>query len=205
MPPIKIPVHVLSYTLALVPAFGYTWYTMKSKLPEEDLEKEIRHNFKAHVQTSENNRQAMAQFFKGIRDSNQLDSKQSEELDSVMRAGKDTVKRHYAVDKRLYGTEEGLKLAEELQQKKKEDDLKKKKERSKNKKRKKDIQNGSIQEDPNKKDVVKSNEEDNQKEIKTTLDNSRKEIGFSREKVTMAAMMASAVAVGYLLGDRRTR
>lgn len=216
-PRFKLPIHVVNYSLALLPVCGYTWYTLKNKPSDEELEKEIRTKYSTEVKASENSREAMKEFFKGIRDPNQMNSKQEEELSKILRAGKDTVKRHYAVDETLYGTEEGSQQAEELQRLAKEESKKKKKRMKQLKKEGKLGEGGgetSIKNNHAEKTSKKSKEPPSSKQVSDSLSSTAtNEIEaampakplFTKEQTSMAAMLAVAVTVGFLLGDRRSR
>jgi hypothetical protein len=57
----------------------------------------------------------MVKFFEAMK--NQNDPEQEQKMRQVLYGGRGDIKRHYAVDEKLYGTEEGAKLAEEAQRK----------------------------------------------------------------------------------------
>jgi hypothetical protein len=104
-PAFRIPSHVAAYSLLFAPAFLFWAYYDKYNKPEE-LEETLKENYKDHIRRSQAGNKHMAEFFDhAIRNK---DGSVDSQLDSVYKAGKGEMKRHYAVDKKLYGTAEGV-------------------------------------------------------------------------------------------------
>lgn len=127
-PRIRIPAHVAGYSLALIPGIAYAYYWKENHLSDEDLEEKLKENYASKIQGSKEKKQDMVKFFEAMK--NQNDPDQEQKMQQVLYGGKGDIKRHYAVDEKLYGTEEGAKLAEEAK-KQKEVPAKKKKKRKK--------------------------------------------------------------------------
>mmetsp|Transcript_34443 Transcript_34443/g.79524 ORF Transcript_34443/g.79524 Transcript_34443/m.79524 type:complete len:134 (+) Transcript_34443:369-770(+) len=64
------------------------------------------------------------------------DGSMDERIDEVLHAGKGEIKRHYAVDKRYYGTKEGVEAREQIEKEMSEKQQQHKKRKAKKKKQK---------------------------------------------------------------------
>lgn len=104
---------------------GYYYQTNKPN--EEDFEAELRKNYAHNIEGSASKRKDMVAFMTALKKGEVPD----ERMDDVLHAGKGDMKRHYKVDGRFYGTEEGVaakkRMEEELRLGKKKRKKKKKK------------------------------------------------------------------------------
>jgi hypothetical protein len=105
MPKFKIPSHVAAYSLLFSPAFLFWYYYERNNKPEE-LEAKLKENYKDNIRRAQAGNKNMAEFFQ--HSIHNRDGAVDSQLDSVYKAGKGEVKRHYAVDPKLYGTAEGV-------------------------------------------------------------------------------------------------
>lgn len=76
----------------------------------------MKENYASKIQGSKEKKQDMVKFFESMKNHN--DPEQEKKMRQVLYGGKGDIKRHYAVDEKLYGTEEGAKLAEEAKKEK---------------------------------------------------------------------------------------
>jgi len=199
-------------------------YTLRNSESDEELEKIIREKHNSSIETSEQTKTAMSQFFKGIRDPNKMDKEQEQNLSKLLVAGKEeNFKRHHNVDSSLYGTEEGFKQAEKLQQMAKYEAEAKKKLKKKKKKKQQKLASSEdlLAEDTETKNKIERKTKKKNKDKKETLPASNdgvKEVpttndsesslslpAISKEKASVAAMIIAATAVGFLMGDKRSR
>lgn len=105
-PGFKVPVHILAYSILFSPAFIFLAYYDRYGKQEEELEQELQEKYGDNIRKSQAGNKNMAAFFDhAIRNP---DGKVDDQLDSVLKAGKGAMKRHYAVDDKLYGTAEGV-------------------------------------------------------------------------------------------------
>ncbi|KAL9185372.1 hypothetical protein ACHAXT_003149 [Thalassiosira profunda] len=126
MPPkprIQIPVHVFVYSVGFLPCAGYAYYWYKNAPSEEEFEAELKKNYSHNIKTSQDKHVQMNAFLQNMRDPN---SDQQKKMDEVLLGGRGQQKRLYAVDEKIYGTEEAAKLQKEAQQKAKKGKRKKK-------------------------------------------------------------------------------
>jgi hypothetical protein len=111
---IQIPAHTMTFTVLFIPCAILTVYMLNYGPGEERLNEEIRAKYGNNTQVRERN-QALKEFFvnaeQGIED---------QRLQQVLYGGKGEKKRFHAVDKELYGTEQGLvvkqQVTEEIEQ-----------------------------------------------------------------------------------------
>ena len=142
MPPsrFRIPAHVFGYTLASIPAVWYAVYWQKNHDSDEEFEKKLMEKHSAKIQGNREKNQQMTSFFQAMKDPNK-NSEHEARMREVLSGGKGSMKRHYAVDEKLYGTEEGVakrKEAEKEQEERKKRALEKRKKKKKSGKEKKD-------------------------------------------------------------------
>ena len=133
MPPsrFRIPSHVFGYTLATIPAIGYVMYWQKNHESDEELERKLMKHHGDKIKGNREKNQQMTSFFQAMKDGNK-NSEQEARIKEVLQGGKGTIKRHYAVDKTLYGTKEGMAMREEtLEKEEKKARKKEKKKKSK--------------------------------------------------------------------------
>mmetsp|Transcript_6233 Transcript_6233/g.9485 ORF Transcript_6233/g.9485 Transcript_6233/m.9485 type:complete len:210 (+) Transcript_6233:95-724(+) len=122
---IKIPVHVAAFSAASLPAFLYVLYYRRNALSKEELETELSRNYATNIQQSRQKRKDMEKFFEKMK--NSADSEMAnDKMSGLLHAGKgESMKRLHAIDTKYYGTEEGLKKKEELEEASKKEGPKK--------------------------------------------------------------------------------
>ncbi|KAL7498249.1 hypothetical protein ACHAWT_006181 [Skeletonema menzelii] len=114
MPPkvrVKIPVHVLVYSLGFFPAAAYAYHWYKNAPTDEEFEQQLSKNYAQNIQSSREKHVQMTQFLQNMNDPN--NSEQQKRMQEVLLGGRGQKKRLYAVDEDIYGTEEGAKLQKE--------------------------------------------------------------------------------------------
>ena len=111
MPPkvrVKIPIHVLVYSIGFFPAAAYAYHWYKNAPTDEDFEKELSKNYSQNIQSSREKHVQMTQFLQNMKDPNNTNNKeQQQRMQEVLLGGRGQKKRLYAVDEEIYGTEEG--------------------------------------------------------------------------------------------------
>jgi len=122
-PPFRVPAHVASFTVLLLPALAFwAYYETGGKHDRErHLEEELRGRYKSEIAVASNKNKAMAEFFQKMQSS----ARQSDDgggnvefeakVDELLKGGKagKNVKRIASVDPKLYGTAEGAALQRE--------------------------------------------------------------------------------------------
>lgn len=111
---IQMPAHTILFTVLFIPCAFLAVYVMNYGPGEERVNEEVRARYGNNVQVQQRN-QALKEFFinaeQGVED---------QRLQQVLYGGKGEKKRFHAVDKELYGTEQGLvvkqQVTEEIQQ-----------------------------------------------------------------------------------------
>lgn len=114
MPPkvrVKIPIHVLVYSIGFFPAAAYAYHWYKNAPTDEDFEKQLSKNYSQNIQSSRDKHVQMTQFLQNMKDPN--NNEQQQRMQEVLLGGRGQKKRLYAVDEEIYGTEEGAKLQKE--------------------------------------------------------------------------------------------
>jgi hypothetical protein len=188
MPKFKIPSHVAAYSLLFSPAFLFWYYYERNNKPEE-LEAKLKENYKDNIRRAQAGNKNMAEFFQ--HSIHNRDGAVDSQLDSVYKAGKGEVKRHYAVDPKLYGTAEGV-----AERKRVEAELKDQKRQMRRKKRL--AASGIIPDNEKKSD---ENETPVEKDPKA---GQRKTIQVDATQVAAVTVLAVAAAlVGFLAGGSR--
>jgi len=135
-PKIRIPAHVFGYSLALVPPIAYAMYWQRNKQSDEEIEKVLKENYTKNIQGNRDKKADMVNFFAAMKEQN--NPEQEKKMQEVLYGGRGDIKRHYAVDESLYGTEKGVEgrmIAE------KENEKKLKKRKKKKKKKAEDSEN----------------------------------------------------------------
>ncbi|KAL7450116.1 hypothetical protein ACHAWC_002093 [Mediolabrus comicus] len=115
MPPkvrVKIPVHVLVYSIGFMPAAAYAYHWYKNAPTDEQFEKELSKNYSQNIQSSRDKHVQMTQFLQNMKDPDKS-VEQQQRMQEVLLGGRGQQKRLYAVDDSIYGTEEGAKLQKE--------------------------------------------------------------------------------------------
>ena len=126
-PGYSIPAQGFVFSALLLPVLGFTMYAGRYGPSDEELEQRVRERYAERVAETKQKNQAMADFFQQT--IHNPDGKMDDSLREVLYAGKGGKKRLYAVDEKLYGTEEGVaeKKRQEEEQKKRDDYRRKKK------------------------------------------------------------------------------
>ena len=101
-----IPAQGFVFTVLLLPVLGYTMYAGRYGPSDEELEHQVRERYAARIAETRQKNEAMKDFFQHA--INNPDGKVDDKLKEVLHAGKGGKKRIYAVDEKLYGTEEGV-------------------------------------------------------------------------------------------------
>lgn len=123
---IKIPVHVFVYTIAFLPGAAYAYYWYKNAPSDEEHEAELRKKYSHHIEASKDKHESMSKFLQGMKDPN--NKEQQAMMAEVLRGGRGGQKRLHAVDRSLYGTDEGARLQKQAMK----HSIKKKNKKSKN-------------------------------------------------------------------------
>jgi len=84
----------------------------------------LRKNYSNNIEGSKAKRQEFSTFLQGIKDPNS-NADTEKKMEEVLRGGRGETKRHYAVNKELYGTEEGVRLRKEAEEEQKQQTRKK--------------------------------------------------------------------------------
>ena len=124
-PKIKIPVHVLVYTIAFIPGAAYAYHWYKNAPSDEEHEAELRKKYAHHIDASKEKHATMSQFLQGMQDPN--NKEQQARMAEVLRGGRGGQKRLHAVDNKMYGSEEGARRQMQEMDKTKKKGKKKKK------------------------------------------------------------------------------
>ena len=124
-PKIKIPVHVLVYTIAFIPGAAYAYHWYKNAPSDEEHEAELRKKYAHHIEASKEKHATMSQFLQGMQDPN--NKEQQARMAEVLRGGRGGQKRLHAVDNKMYGSEEGARRQMQEMDKTKKKGKKKKK------------------------------------------------------------------------------
>jgi len=186
-PRFKVPAHIAAYSLLFSPAILFWVYYDRYGKDEEQLEKELKEKYGDSVRRSKEGNKNMAEFFNhAIRNP---DGAVDSQLDSVLKSGKGAMKRHYAVDEKLYGTAEGV-----AERKRMEDALKKRQRAQRRKKRA-----GGSEAETEKVEVIAP--EPKKEEPKAAP---RRTIQVDVTQVAAVTVVAGAAAlVGFLAGGSR--
>lgn len=135
------PLPVLMYALCLLPITAFAGYAVTYGQDEEALEKTLRSKYGKEINQVEGKREQMGNLYMAAIKNPGSNPEQEKRLQQVLYGGKGDVKRHYAIDQKYYGTEEGrtlqLQTQQEWQQAQEEERKKMKKLKKKLKKKKK--------------------------------------------------------------------
>ena len=113
---------VISSTLSFIVCFFYfvtAGWVVTYGQDEEALERKLRDKYGKEIKEVESRRAQMSEVYKATIKNPGSNAQQEERLQQLLRGGKGEVKRHHAIDRKYYGTEEGLerqKLNEEQMQ-----------------------------------------------------------------------------------------
>ena len=111
-------------------------YWQRNKQSDEEIEKVLKENYTKNIQGNRDKKADMVKFFAAMKEQN--NPEQEKKMQEVLYGGRGDIKRHYAVDESLYGTEKGVEgrmIAE------KENEKKLKKRKKKKKKKTEDAEN----------------------------------------------------------------
>lgn len=192
MPPkprVRIPVHVLVYTIGFLPGVAYAYHWYKNAPTDEEFEAELRKNYAHHIGNSRGKHEQMSAFLRNMQDP---DSAQQREMSQVMLGGRGDKRRLHAVDARPHDADEAARLQREAQARvdKRERKRKRRKERRGEEETPGDAEKrpgGASEQDP---DVLAP----------------RVGVGgAARSAAAVAAVGALAVGAGLLFGGRRSR
>ncbi|CAB9529462.1 expressed unknown protein [Seminavis robusta] len=136
------PLPVLLYGLVMVPIAAFAGWVVTYGHDEEALERKLRDKYGKEIKEVESRRQQMSEVYMAAIKNPGSDAAQEERLKQLLRGGKGDVKRHHAIDRKYYGTEEGLEkqritIEEQMQQHQEAEKAKMKKVKKKLKKLKK--------------------------------------------------------------------
>ena len=84
----------------------------------------LRKNYSNNIEGSKAKRQEFSTFLQGVKDPNS-NANTEMKMEEVLRGGRGETKRHYAVNRELYGTEEGIRLRKEAEDEQKQQTRKK--------------------------------------------------------------------------------
>jgi hypothetical protein len=87
-------------------------YWKKNHDSDEEFETKLREKYSNKIQTNKDKKQDMVKFFKAMQDPN-TNPEQEAKMMQVLHGGKGEMKRHYAIDANLYGTQEGVQKRKE--------------------------------------------------------------------------------------------
>mmetsp|Transcript_19577 Transcript_19577/g.24690 ORF Transcript_19577/g.24690 Transcript_19577/m.24690 type:complete len:214 (+) Transcript_19577:94-735(+) len=200
MPPkVKIPMHVFVFGVASVPGVAYALYWKRNHDSDEAFEQKLQENFHSNIQGNRDKKQDMVKFFQAMKDQNN-NPEHDKKMMSILQGGRGDIKRHYAVDEKLYGTEEGVMKKKEAEEAMMQDlEEKKQKRMEKKKKHKKKRKQTSDAED-NENNSNSTNTSENESEEKDKGDRKSETVTGTRMRNLPNAQQAaiSAVAIGSL-------
>jgi hypothetical protein len=82
-------------------------YWKRNHQTDEEFEQVLKEKHSSKIQGNRDKKQDMVNFFAAMKDPS-ANPEQERKMNEVLYGGKGDKKRHYAVDEKLYGTEEGL-------------------------------------------------------------------------------------------------
>jgi hypothetical protein len=195
----KIPAHMFTFSLALLPCLIYGVYLYRFGPSEEEIEEQIRARYNTTRIQQKN--ESMKEFFQ-----NAEAGLEDDRLQQVLRGGatvKSGKKRLHAIDPELYGTELGVETKQRVEEELKlaADEKKRKREERREQRRLK--KQGSI---PNENQDDGSSNASSNAGMTTTLtkaEESMQRHHIPQQTIAFAIIGTIAVAVGYLAGSRR--
>mmetsp|Transcript_29565 Transcript_29565/g.45385 ORF Transcript_29565/g.45385 Transcript_29565/m.45385 type:complete len:207 (-) Transcript_29565:1873-2493(-) len=205
MPPprIQIPSHVFAFSLLMAPGVFYGMYYQRNQKDEEYFQEELRKNYATNIQTSKAKRADMIQFVNSVRDGS---VEKDNELNEVLKAGKDAMKRRDAVDQELYGTTKGLEEKTKIEQQLKETKEKRRRRQNNNNNNKNDTK----EQGTNDKDIETTTNNKNKKEIEQDQ-NQKEQLPPTTTTTTtqhnilaVAGVGIAAATIGFLAGGKRS-
>lgn len=188
----QIPAHMLNFSLFIAPCVIYVIYAGNYGPSEEVLEERIRERYDVAAVHQKN--EGLKEFFQkaelGLED---------DRLQQVLHGGKTDQKRHFAVDKELYGTEQGLVIKQQTEEeiKARAEEKKRRKELRRQRRKEKGV---VAAEDVTASTDTKSN---TSTQSESVVDRLRLHSIVSKPVVQYAVVGSLAILVGYLAGSRR--
>ena len=200
-PLFRIHVHVLAYSLVLLPVCVYAWYADRTAMPQEQLEEELRRKYGPEIAEQERNQEAMQEFFRNTI-LNPESGVEDERLKQVLYGGMGrNQKRFYEVDPTLQGTPEGHKVArttnEELQR---EAEARKERRRERRRKKKEMQAQLALQEEAS---AAAAENPPRPPNVILTKVKALAEKVDPKQAITVAVVGSVAAAAGFFLGGGR--
>ena len=165
----------------------------------------LRKNYSNNIEGSKAKRQEFSTFLQGIKDPNS-NADTEKKMEEVLRGGRGETKRHYAVNKELYGTEEGVRLRKEAEVEQKQQTRKKdqrhrgqKGDESRSKDWKVELEEASMAGGGSSKTKAKKNKKGKRSSNKDVSEN----IGTKQQIALVSIVAAAAAGLGFILGGKR--
>ena len=163
----------------------------------------LRKNYSNNIEGSKAKRQEFSTFLQGIKDPNS-NADTEKKMEEVLRGGRGETKRHYAVNKELYGTEEGVRLRKEAEVEQKQQTRKKdQRHRGKGEEGSKDwkyeLEEASMAGGGSSKTKAKKNKKGKRSSNKDVSEN----IGTKQQIALVSIVAAAAAGLGFILGGKR--
>lgn len=133
----------------------------------------------------------MVKFFQAMKNPN-TDPNHDVKLQEVLKGGRGDKKRHFAVDKKLYGTEEGVQKRKEA-----EEEVEKKQEKKKAMKKKKKVKNKRKKEDDD-------NHEQTEQQRQLQKDDSTSMMPTAKQATATAVGVGALALVATLMSGRKS-
>ena len=193
---IEIPAHTLTFTVLFIPCAMLAIYMMSYGPSEEHVNEKVRAKYGDNVQVKQKN-QALKEFLINAEKGNE-----DQRLQQVLYGGKGEKKRFHAVDKELYGTEQGVivkqQVIEDIQHSVEEKKLRRK-EKRRLKKQQQQLVNGDD-------GVTKDSSEIKSTSFISKVSSAVSSIDEETVKTvaTYSLIGSAAVVVGFLAGSRRS-
>ena len=163
----------------------------------------LRKNYSNNIEGSKAKRQEFSTFLQGIKDPDS-NADTEKKMEEVLRGGRGETKRHYAVNKELYGTEEGVRLrkeaeVEQKQQTRKKDQRHRGKGEEGSKDWKDELEEASMAGGGSSKTKAKKNKKGKRSSNKDVSKN----IGTKQQIALVSIVAAAAAGLGFILGGKR--
>ena len=164
----------------------------------------LRKNYSNNIEGSKAKRQEFSTFLQGIKDPNS-NADTEKKMEEVLRGGRGETKRHYAVNKELYGTEEGVRLRKEAEVEQKQQTRKKdqrhrgRKGEEGSKDWKDELEEASMAGGGSSKTKAKKNKKGKRSSNKDVSEN----IGTKQQIALVSIVAAAAAGLGFILGGKR--
>mmetsp|Transcript_2164 Transcript_2164/g.3029 ORF Transcript_2164/g.3029 Transcript_2164/m.3029 type:complete len:202 (-) Transcript_2164:64-669(-) len=200
MPPrIQIPSHVFAFSLLMTPGVIYGMYYQRNQKDEEYFQEELQKNYSTNITVSKAKRADMVQFVNAVRGGSE---EKDNDLNEVLKAGKDSMKRNYAVDKDLYGTTKGMEEKKKIEQQ-----LKEKKQRRRRKEQNEDSSSPEKDDTTTTTSVargIKSDKKEEEGGKQSSGDNGIASATNTSSVLAVAGVGIAAATIGFLAGGKRS-